>query len=37
MGYQLGLDGLPVKLEEFYVEQELDMDLEALIIYMKEF
>lgn len=27
---------VPAKLEEFYVEEELDMDSEALIIYMKE-
>ena len=32
----IGYIVVPVKLEEFYVEQELDMDSEALIIYMKE-
>ncbi|SDL83901.1 hypothetical protein [Pedobacter antarcticus] len=32
----IGFIVVPVKLEEFYIEHELDMDSEALIIYMKE-
>jgi hypothetical protein len=32
----IGFIVVPAKLEKFYVEQELDMDSEALIIYMKE-